>query len=303
MDRRTVALGIAAAGAVAAAVVVTVERGHSGPSKQHREVAAYIESVDTVQQQMRVPLTNTIKAYREFSSTGATPRVRRQLEQAEQTLRALRRRIVAVDTPPQAAHLQALIVRLVSQEVAIAHEVAQLAAFSPRFGADVALTRAAGVKLSRALAAATPPTPHQIRGTKKQVLAAQAKFAVAADKVAGQQADAVDTYDAALAAALHRLAKLDPPPVLAPSFRTQVRTFEQTRAAGAALAAELRKKNRANVPVLGRRFTIATRSAGSVTAQKAEIAAIKAYNKRVAAIGNLQGRIQRELARLQTAVG
>src|SRR5215471_3635146 len=100
MDRRTVVLGIAAAGAVAAAVTVTVARGHSGPSKQHREVAAYIESVDTIQQQMRVPLTNTTKAYREFSGGGATPRVRRELADAEQTLRALRRRVVAVDPPP-----------------------------------------------------------------------------------------------------------------------------------------------------------------------------------------------------------
>jgi len=191
----------------------------------------------------------------------------------------------------------------VSQEVSVAHEVAQLAVFSPRFAADIALTRVAGAKLAHALAAAKAPTPRRIRGTKKQVQAAQAQFTAEAEKAAAQQAAAVDAYDAALGVALRGLAKLDPPRVLEPSFRTQVHAFELSRSAGAALAAELRKKNRTNVSVLGRRFTIATRSAGSVSAQKAEIAAIRAYNKRANAIGALQGRIQSELARLQTAVG
>jgi len=67
--------------------------------------------------------------------------------------------------------------------------------------------------------------------------------------------------------------------------------------------AKKHKKNRSQVAVLGRKFTLAARIAGSVSAQKAQIAAIKAYNRRVRAIGTLQGDIQRELARLQQLVG
>jgi hypothetical protein len=37
--------------------------------------------------------------------------------------------------------------------------------------------------------------------------------------------------------------------------------------------------------------------------QKAHIAAIRAYNRRVGAIGDLQGRIRSELARLQRQIG
>jgi hypothetical protein len=55
--------------------------------------------------------------------------------------------------------------------------------------------------------------------------------------------------------------------------------------------------------VLGRRFTIAARTAGSVDAQKAQIEAVKAYNRRVRAIGTMQGRISRELSRLQQQPG
>ena len=52
MNRKTVALGIAAVAAVAAAAVVTVANGR-GTSPQHDATAAYITSVDTIQQQLR----------------------------------------------------------------------------------------------------------------------------------------------------------------------------------------------------------------------------------------------------------
>jgi hypothetical protein len=88
-----------------------------------------------------------------------------------------------------------------------------------------------------------------------------------------------------------------------PTSRAEIRAIVASRTAGAALAAELRKKNRTRVPVLGRNFTLAARIAGSVAAQKAQIAAIKAYNRRVRGIGTLQGDIRVELARLQNLTG
>jgi hypothetical protein len=50
-------------------------------------------------------------------------------------------------------------------------------------------------------------------------------------------------------------------------------------------------------------LTLAARLSGSVSAQKAQIAAIRAYNSRVRGIGTLQGKIQQELARLQQLTG
>ena len=69
------------------------------------------------------------------------------------------------------------------------------------------------------------------------------------------------------------------------------------------LASELRKRNRSHVAALGRKFTLAARLSGSVSAQRAQIAAIRAYNSRVRGIGTLQGKIQQELARLQQLTG
>jgi hypothetical protein len=303
MDRRTVALGIAAAVAVAAALVVTLA-GRSPASPKHKAVAAYIKDVDQIQQQMQAQLTKTVKAYRAFASGGTPAKtLTPQLLQAEQTLQRLQRRIVALAAPAPASRLRKLLLQLTGTEVSIAHEVAQLSAFAPRYAALLRQARTAGTELSRALAAVKPPKPHKIRGTKAQVHAAQAAFAAAAAASAAQQADAVEAYAAKITAVKGRLRKLQPPLVMRPEYRAQLQTLGASRRSGLALASELRKQNRSRVAIFGRKFTLAARTAGSLSAQKAQIAAVKAYNARVRAIGTLQGTIQRELARLQQLTG
>jgi hypothetical protein len=303
VDRKTVALGIAAAVAVAAALVVTLA-GRSPASPKHKAVATYIKAVDQIQQQMQAQLTKTVKAYRAFAA-GSTPAktLTPQLQQAEQTLQRLQRRIVALPAPEPAKHLRTLLVQLTGTEVSIAHEVRQLSAFAPRYSALLNRAKTAGTELSHALAAVKPPTAHKIRGTKAQVKAAQAAFAAAASAAAALQADAVDAYDVKIADVAAGLRKLNTPAVMRPGYLTQLQTLDASRRSGLALALELRKQNRSNVAVLGRKFTLAARIAGTVSAQKAQIAAVKAYNRRVRAIGTLQGKIQQELARLQQLTG
>jgi hypothetical protein len=302
MDRRTVALGIAAVVAVVAAVVVTVAKGH-GASPEHKATASYITSVDAIQQQMRVRLTKTAKAYRDFAHGKVDPKLAPELRSAEATLQALERRLVSLPAPAPATRLRTLLVKLARAQVALADEVARLSVFVPKFGALTRQAGAAGAQLSRELAKVNPPKTHKIHGTKKQVAAAQAKFRAEAAQAAGLQADAIDAYDAKLVPLIAKLRALRSPIVLRPGLQTQIRTLQASRRAGAALAAELRKANRPNVAVLGRRFTIASRSATTVPAQKTQIASIKAYNKRVRAIGAMQSRIQSELSRLQRVTG
>jgi hypothetical protein len=123
MDRKTVALGVAAAVAVVVAVTVTlVDRSSASP--RHRVVAGYIKAVDQIQQQMQAQLTDTVSAYHLFAS-GSVPAktLAPQLARAELTLRR----------PAIANHLRVLLIRLTGAEVSTAHEVGQLAIFSPRY--------------------------------------------------------------------------------------------------------------------------------------------------------------------------
>jgi hypothetical protein len=133
MDRKTVALGVAAAVAVVVAVTVTlVDRSSASP--RHRVVAGYIKAVDQIQQQMQAQLTDTVSAYHLFAS-GSVPAktLAPQLARAELTLRRLERRIAALPAPAIANHLRVLLIRLTGAEVSTAHEVGQLAIFSPRY--------------------------------------------------------------------------------------------------------------------------------------------------------------------------
>jgi hypothetical protein len=302
MDRKTVVLGVAAVAAVTAAVIVTVANGH-GDSPEHKATANYIKSADTLQQQMRVELTKATNAYRNFAGGKVTAKLAPQLAQAEATLRTLEQRLRVLPAPEVATKLRRLLVRLAAAQVDLAGEVARLAVFSPKFIAVLRSASKAGADLSKALGAVTPPSAHTIKGTKKQVAAAQAKFRTEAAQAAAAQAAAIDSYDAKIARLSRRLARLEPPEVMRPAYSTQRRTLAATRKAGAALAQELRKATRPDVAVYGRRFSIAARSATSISAQKAEISAVKAYNKRVREIGGMQAAIQGELARLQNTTG
>jgi hypothetical protein len=300
VDRRTVILGVAAAGAVAAAVSVTVLGHNSKGSKERRAVTAYIGRVNTIQNQMHAPLTRVLLAYRDFSGKGGNRKhAASELAAASATLARLDRRLAAVPAPPEARVLRRRILALVAQQAAITREVHSLATFAPGFAGLLARARVANVKLGRALQAVPVPKPHTLHGTKKQVLAAQRAYKAQSGAAAAAQADAIDVYDAELVTLVHRLAKLQPPPVLKPSYNAQLRAFRAIAASGSQLSAELRKADRANIATLGRRFELSSRIAQSVAAQRAEIAAIKAYNARARAIGAASGRVQEELARLQ----
>jgi hypothetical protein len=302
MDRRTVALGIAAVAAVAAAVTVAVAKGR-GPSSEHKAAASYIEQVDAIQQQLRLELTKATKAYRAFAGGTIDSSLVAELARAERTMRRLQHRLDAVPAPAVAVRVHRLLAQLAAAQVGLAAEVRGLAAFSPSFTALLRDASDAGKELGRALAAVNPPTAHTIHGTKQQVAKARKAFRTEAAQAASTQADAVDVYAAKIARVWSKLRKLRPPQVMQPAYRTQLRTLAATRTAGDALAQELRKQDRSHVAIVGRRFGIAARGATSIPAQQAQITAVKAYNRRVRAIGSLQSRIRSELARLQAATG
>jgi hypothetical protein len=298
-DRRTVALGIGAAGAVAAAAIVTLANHSSGPSKQRAAVTAYITRVNDLEQRMQTPLAHVLTAYRDFTHRGSKTRDSAgELGRAEGTLRKLEARIEAIEAPPEAKRLRALLLTLVAAERQVTHEVDELAIFTPRYTRALAAARKAGVELGKALAATNVPQPHALRGTQAQIAAAQRAYAAEAAGAAAHQAGAISAYDGAIRTVTARLRRLTPPPAFAPAFRAQLEAFKVSAGSGDALAAALLKSDRSNVAVVGRRFTSSARIAQSLTAQRAEIGAIKAYNRRARAIGTAASNVRTEVQRL-----
>ncbi|MGH2934108.1 MAG: hypothetical protein ACRDL2_06285 [Gaiellaceae bacterium] len=296
---RTLTIGFAVAGGVAAIALVVIPR-NSAP--HHSAVYRYVTSVDAVEARMSYALSNVQSAYRAVTvghSTSAA--TRKKFVTAERTLRVLDKRIAGLPPPPEAAKLRKLVLRLVRQEIAATHEVTALVAFLPRFDAVLADLRASATTLAQRLGAAQAPAPHAIHGTSAQIKEAQAAFTAAATKAALAQADAVTAYGAVLANETRRLRALSPPPVLEPAYRYQLVALHRTSVAGAKLVAALKAATRTNIAQLSRSFAVASRSSQSVAEQRAEVAAVKAYDARLGAIGTTTAAIHKELTRLQAS--
>jgi hypothetical protein len=236
-------------------------------------VSDYIQQVNHIQLAMRVPLIAVQKAYRDFGRKNgpSLAQVEPRLARAEVTIRRLELRLEAVQPPPDAKKLQALLVQLVGREAEAAHEMVLLAQFSPRFSAAL-----------RPLAPASKNLRTAFKGATK----------------AKTQADALDAYAATVASVLRRLRAVEAPPAFKPTLESQRTTLERVRKSATDLADGLRANRRAALPSLIQRFTNAGLVGQGLAAQRARIAAIKAYNKRIADLAALARRVNTERLRL-----
>ena len=265
--------------ALAAAAICCLAAACGGKSTARRDaVAAYILRVDAIEQRLAKPLLDVSKANRDFAGKGATTlAARRELVQAQATIERLAGRLRAVQPPPDAARLHSLLLAFVAREDRIASEIVQLAAFIPPFDAALKPIAPAGAAVRQAL--------------------------VATKVSAAAKADALDRYGAALTPVIARLRALRPPPSSRPVWSAQIATLEGVRTAVAALAAALRANRSADVPALLHRLSEAAVTNRSVAAQRAQIAAVRAYDARITSLNELGSRISDEEARLQRSLG
>ena len=251
---------------------------------------------------MQAELTNTASAYRAFANGGIPAKTLvPQLRRAEQTLRRLEFRIVALPAPPPATHLRVLLIRLTGSEVATAHEVGTLAAFAPLYAALLRQAKAAGVDLSQALAARNRRKRTRLAARKNRCRRRRQRLPrpLLSPPRSSRRRRRLRREDRPRATrpAEARSTARDESRLSNPA--ADARGITDCRLCACARASEGASLSRCR---LRRRFTLAA-LAGSVSAQKAQIAAIKAYNRRVRRIGALQGAIQLELARLQQRTG
>ena len=250
-----------------------------GKSTARRDaVATYILKVDAIEQRLSKPLLDVSKANRDFAKgRGASPKARRELVRANATIATLQRRLEAVQAPPDAARLHALVLRFVASERELAGEVVRLATFIPAFTGTLTLLAAPNARLKQAL------------GSKKASLDARAA--------------ALDRYRGELAPVIAKLRALDPPPSSRPVWQQQIATLVGVQAAVEQLADALRTKRYTAIPRLLHRLNAVSVTNQSVAAQQAQIAAVKRYNDRIAAVSALGRKIANETARLQRTLG
>ncbi len=252
------------------ATAVAVAVGACGAPSEHARVASYIRQVNRIEAALRSPFARVTDAGTHFVSTltgsasklqlSLLPYDERQTRAALTKITSVRARLAALPAPTGAGRLRTLLMRLLGDEAQMTNELSGMITFLPAF--EQAL---------RALPSAT----QDLQGTLTK--AAQPP----ADK-----AHALLAYRRKLESALEALARLRPPPVSAPQYHAQVTSLRALASASKALAHAITSDTEA-APAALVRFDRGAAAADTLTAQRAAIRAVHAYNKKAAAISTL----------------
>src|SRR5262249_21413427 len=160
-----------------------------------KSIVAYIDNVNAIERQMRVPLNQMESTYASLSTRGASLSIAEpRLAQALRTLRTLDRRLRKLDAPAKVAQLHKLVLGFGGSEIELAREIDRLAVFLPRFGVVLSHVGPANNHLAAALAASPIPKATTVRGTRPQIKAKQAEYAREFAHAAQAQAAAIESY-------------------------------------------------------------------------------------------------------------
>lgn len=277
-----------------AAITALVALGVAGCGSQAQapaqHVATYIDHVNQIEAQLAVPLkavTRTSAKIGGASAPTGPAQARRATGAEEASLRAslsrieaLRARLAALPAPAAAAHLRALVLRLVDQQAHLTRETAQLVAFLPAFADALRPLGPATTQLRRVLAIN------------------QAYGAAAVQAVYGEKASALRAFRATVNGILARLSRLRPPVVSRPAYRAQVDSLRGMSGAAGRLAAAVSAGDSAGIAVALVAFDRAAAAARSLAEQRSQVTADRRYNAQVAQVQKLAGAAAEERLRL-----
>lgn len=255
---------------VAALTAVALARDDADPVAERRAVVTgYIAEVNMTQQALAVELQRVQEAYRGLRlAAREEPGRKQQAAAAVATLVDLRARIAALPAPPEAGRLRALLLRLVDIQVALAREVAGMAAYLPAQG-----------RVNRLLAGATSRLVGKLR----------------AASTAAAQREAFVAYRKALAESLETLRGTTAPRVLAPVRAGELARLRRLRALAGRIEVALETGRPAEIDLLFRRFVQASADTGTTPARRR---AVVAFNRRIEEITAQRTKLAAEARRL-----
>jgi hypothetical protein len=281
------ALVVLAAGLLAAAC-----GGQGSPGRS--ALARYVGGVDRVELALRAPLGAVSSAGDQFAVEERSGKVSldNPVDHAREKglladavkIQALRAQLSKIKAPPSARHLRALLLGLIDGQQQLTRELAKMVVFMPRFSAALTTLQPAMRRLEPILARRS----------------ASGSVAVAA--VYASKAAALSRFAASLEQILARLRGLTPPAVSKPGYLTELGALQGMSTNAGRLARALRSGQTENLQPVLLAFDRAAASNQSTAAQKAQIAAVRAYDAQVAGLARISGSIEVERARLADTV-
>jgi hypothetical protein len=259
-----------AAAAVLAAAGLALGGCGGGGNDKRAQVNTFLHDANAVQQDSAPAFNRANTAYLSFSKGKLPPvQARSRLAAAEQSMRATRDKLAALEAPPAARELQRRLVALFDADAAFAHESTLLAAFAP----DAAKAQKDLPAIGKALSS----------GLKN------AKTPVAQEAVLRRYARGVRHVIGALE-------PLHPPPLLLQRHHAQIVHLRNVRGLALQLAAALQLQNSQLVAKLLLRFKALNSGAGTSALSPR---ALRSYNRRYLALRALAQDVEREQRRLR----
>jgi hypothetical protein len=242
--------------------------------------------VNKLESSLAAPLKAVTVAGSKLSSSTATVNQSQEtaLRHAVRRIVALRRKLGAIPTPATARPLRILVLLLASGEIDMTNELSQLFAFLPRYGNSLRTLTPATAALRTELASKGSQTGN---GGATTVLEAKAR--------------ALTKYRAQLTVLAAALRRLVPPPVARPQYETELHALTAMETSAGALAGGLKSAS-PDVAKLLAAFDRAAVTTQSLPAQRAEIAAVKSYDARVAKLNTLAAQVAEERLKLEQAL-
>lgn len=260
---------------VAATVLTAVGCGSQTPTPRAR-VAAYLNKANAIERQLQAPIQVvdkglTASALPQTGGAIAAARERQQsLLGASRTITSLRARLAALDTPAPASRLRAILLELIDGQASLTLQTARLVLYVPAFQAAL-----------RPLA----PGTKKLQGVLGQT---HVSSAAALTALYAQKAAALRSFRATTDGVAAHLRRLAPPAILQASYRTELRALTGMGGAADELAGALTAGQTARIPSLLSAFDRAAAAPATTSSQRAERAAIIAYNRQIAQLSQLE---------------
>lgn len=272
--------------ALAAAVLAAGCGSHS--ETQRPAVAKYVTQVNHIESTLTNPLAQVTRAGSSFASQLKSGPVTEGplVNAAEQTLstalakiRAAQVRLALLSAPVPARHLRSLLLTLTAGEASMTAEVTRLVAYLPRFDAALA-----------GLAPAASSLEHVLARTATGQAAVTALYAT--------KAAALQRFQLSVKLVLARLRKLAPPEVSKPGYSAELASLRGMASSAGGLATALRAGSLGKVDPLLVSFDKAATESHSTAVQRAQIAAVRAYDGESTKLTKLESKIAQERQRL-----
>jgi hypothetical protein len=273
--------------AALAVALLAVGCGSSNAHSARPAVAAYVNRVNTLEKQLASPLKAvTVAGSKLPASTTTVNDVEiASLRSADNRMVTLRDRLAAIPAPSAAGRLRILVLLLAGGEIDMTNELSELFSFLPQYGAALKQLAPVTTQLRAALAGkggATSSSP-------------------AARRILNAKARALTRYETELDSLSGMLGRLSPPPVARPQYETEVHALSGMETSAGALAHALLSAS-SDIPARLATFDRAAVATDTLPAQRAEIAAVRAYDARIAKLNELAGQVASQRLSLQQSL-